>query len=227
MTFLFHLPTKKWAIIFLATLSLTTGTFVHAYNVKYSLNDTQNFAHDDSNIPRNIIAHLVLGRCYIQADCRFRDGKTLAKDTQKGLEHLEKVANQSYATDSEYEKRFQQDVRTIFQYVLADCYYNGKYGVQQDINKAHHYAEMAANNNHPSAKLLLAKMYFKKDIETDPSDISIPFRYLHEACNVSVLEACEIEEELKKACNDGMQEACEPKEEAYMEKNKHSNNISE
>ena len=41
------------------------------------------------------------------------------------------------------------------------------------------------------------------------------------------MNALDIEEELKKACNDGMQEACEPKEEAYMEKNKHSNNISE
>lgn len=217
MTFLFHLPTKKWAIIFLTALSLTTGTFVHAYNVKYSLNDTQNFAHDDSDIVRNITAHLILGRCYIHADCRFRDGKTLAKDTQKGLEHLEKVANQSYATDAtdlEYKKRFQQEMQTEFQYFLADYYYNGKYGVQQDINKAHHYAEMAANNHHPSAKLLLAKMYLTKDIEPDASDIAIPLRYyLHELCYNNDNKACKLEEMLK--------------EDMLKEKNKHSNNISE
>lgn len=162
--------------MFLTTLMLglfCASSAVFAEDVPYTLAQLQELQKDS---PVSFAADGIMGECYIQGNCVFKDGQKLAKNTTKGLQLLERAA--------------EKHPKPAFN--VGDYYLNGTQGVEKDYVKAHKYLQKAADAGDERAMYLLAAMYMTDKAKPDgsaPADL-VAMGLLMNACQKGLEEAC-------------------------------------
>lgn len=142
-----------------------------------NINHTIDRLKELQNSEIGYLANTILGECYIQDNCVFKDGEKLSKDVKKGLELLEKASDQ-------YD---------IAAFNAGDYYLFGKEGIQKDYQKAYEYLKKASDKGHKQAMYLLALMYndgLAKPEGSTPADL-VAIQLFLEACEKGLKEACD------------------------------------